>query len=170
MQSVSLARTILRPFTPEDSELLFELHSDEELARIVPFVVHANIDQSRELLARILGQTRSGASIGWVIALAGRSIGTIGLLRIDHGTGQADIAYHLVREHWGSGLAKEAVGGALHVAFDDLKLRRVTANIDSLNVRSSRFAEKLGFVRELTFPEPWNGTTRTTHRYVKRNT
>jgi [ribosomal protein S5]-alanine N-acetyltransferase len=162
-----LARTVLRPFREGDDALLFELHRDADVARVVPFAVHETLEQSRKLLAIIFSRNESGATIGWVITLDGREVGTVGLVRIDRAQAQCDLAYQVVRDQWGTGVAREAVEGVLDVAFDELKLRRVAARIDSMNVRSWRFAEKLGFVREATYPEPYEGTERTTHRYVK---
>ncbi len=134
----------------------------------MPFAVHETLEQSRKLLAIIFSRNESGATIGWVITVDGRAVGTVGLVRIDRAQAQCDLAYQLLRDQWGTGVAREAVEAVLGVAFDELKLQRVAARIDAMNIRSYRFAEKLGFVRESTYPEPWEGEERTTHRYVKR--
>lgn len=164
--TLTLTRTVLRPFTNSDADLVFALHRDADVARVVPFRPHASLDDARQLLTRILVQNTTRLSIGWVITLEGKGIGTVGLVRIDHEKKQSDIAYHVAREHWGGGLAAEAVRGVLGLGFGELLLQRVYARIDSMNVRSCQFAERLGFVRDSTFTERFDGAERTTHRYV----
>ncbi len=166
-RTLHLARTVLRSFSDGDDELLFALHRDVEIARVVPFAVHESIEESRALLARIKARNESGETMGWVITRDGKAIGTVGLVRIDLANAQSDLAYQVLREHWGSGAAREAVEGVLRFGFEEAGLRRVAARIDALNVRSARFAEKLGFVRESTYTEPYLGMERTTHRYVR---
>jgi ribosomal-protein-alanine N-acetyltransferase len=166
-RTLRLARTVLRPFEDRDAELLFALHRDADIARVVPFPLHESIEQSRELLARIKARNESGATIGWVITLDGAAIGTVGLIHVDLANAHSDLAYQVLRDRWGSGVAREAVEGVLRVGFEELGLRRIVARIDAMNARSARFAEKLGFVRETTYTEPYEGMERTTHRYVR---
>jgi len=152
-RNLETPRLLLRPIGADDADLLFRLHRDAEAARMMPFVLHASIDESRELLRRILERNASGASCGWVVQLRdGAAIGDVALVRIDDVKRQADIGYHLLREHWGAG-----------------GLARVVASIDDSNVRSRRLAEKLGFVLERTFDELIDGASRTTHVYARES-
>lgn len=52
-------------------------------------------------------------------------------------------------DHGGKGYATEAVHRVLHLAFDDLGLRRVVARIDAENVASARLAARLGMRRPI---------------------
>ncbi|MBP1912919.1 GNAT family N-acetyltransferase [Thermococcus stetteri] len=75
-------------------------------------------------------------------------VGFIGLHRIDHRDGHAELGYFLGREHWGKGYGSEAVKLALIYAFEWLNLRKVYARVYEPNVASIRVLEKNGF--ELT--------------------
>lgn len=57
----------------------------------------------------------------------------------------ANIGYRFFNQHWGKGYAKEAVDGAIDIAFTQLALHRVEAAIEPDNFRSIRLAEKVGF-------------------------
>ena len=72
-------------------------------------------------------------------------VGFLGLSRIDHRDGHAEIGYFIAREHWGRGYATEAVGLALRYAFEWLNLRKVYARVYEPNVASIRVLEKNGF-------------------------
>lgn len=64
----------------------------------------------------------------------------------------ADAGWSVSAEHIGRGVASEGVHGLLTLAFAPpprgLGLHRVQANIDPVNIRSLRVAEKCGFRRE----------------------
>jgi RimJ/RimL family protein N-acetyltransferase len=53
--TLTLTRTVLRPFTDSDADILFALHRDADVARVVPFRPHANLDDARQLLTRWRG-------------------------------------------------------------------------------------------------------------------
>lgn len=161
---------VLRAFRDDDAdaELLFRLNSDEDALRVVPRRVHRSIDESRALLAKFLAQRGSAAARDWVIERDGSALGVIGLSHIDRASRRAQIGYALERDHWGRGIAREAVLAVLRVAFGELGLERVEAHVDAENRRSLRFAEKMGLVLERSFGESVDGAPRTTHVYVVR--
>jgi aminoglycoside 6'-N-acetyltransferase len=58
------------------------------------------------------------------------------------------VGYFVDREHEGRGYVTEAVTAALRFIFEHLNAHRVRLECDDTNVRSSRVAERCGFVRE----------------------
>jgi len=61
---------------------------------------------------------------------------------------QAELGWVIDPAHAGKGYATEAAGALLRVCFEDLGLRRVTAQCFADNVASWRLMEKLGMRRE----------------------
>lgn len=61
---------------------------------------------------------------------------------------QADLGWALHPDHTGRGYATEAVHAPLRVAFEDLGVRRVTANCFTDNAPSWRLMERVGMRRE----------------------
>ena len=62
---------------------------------------------------------------------------------------QAELGWCLDPEHQGRGYATEAVTALMRLCFDDLGLRRVTANCFADNEESWRLMERLGMRREV---------------------
>ena len=61
---------------------------------------------------------------------------------------EIEIGWGTLREHWGRGIATEAVAEVLRWVFEVRKDKRAIALIDAKNVRSRRVAEKLGMTYE----------------------
>lgn len=80
----------------------------------------------------------------WTIFVRGRRtpIGTVGFWSWDDG--RPELVYWLAPDHWGAGLATEAV----RVALDAETRRPVVAMSRVANLGSCLVLEKLGFVRE----------------------
>jgi len=76
---------------------------------------------------------------------SGSVIGFIGLRKIDHYNGHAEVGYFIAREHWGYGYATEAVKLVLEYAFEWLNLRKVYAYVYAPNEPSIKVLEKNGF-------------------------
>lgn len=72
-------------------------------------------------------------------------VGFIGLHRIDHRDGNAELGYFIGKEHWGHGYGSEAVKLALEYAFQWLNLRKVYARVYEPNTASIKVLEKNGF-------------------------
>jgi RimJ/RimL family protein N-acetyltransferase len=60
----------------------------------------------------------------------------------------ASLGFLFNRECWGKGYATECATAMLRFGFERLRLHRVSASCDVLNVSSCRVLEKLGMVRE----------------------
>ncbi len=61
---------------------------------------------------------------------------------------EIEIGWSVYREHWGKGIATEAVAEVLRWVFEERTEKRATALIDAKNGRSLRVAEKLGMKYE----------------------
>lgn len=72
----------------------------------------------------------------------------VGLGSIDRHDRSAELYYWLSPRFWGQGLAREAEGAVLDVAFGPLALHRVTAHVHVFNSRSRRLLRRLGFRTE----------------------
>ncbi len=81
----------------------------------------------------VLREPQTGAFVG-------------GLVLFEHSvTGGVEVGYVLDRPWWGKGLATEALGGLLKVAFEVLGLPAVYARVEPENAQSLKVLLKLGF-------------------------
>ena len=85
----------------------------------------------------------------FVIEADGECIGTCLLLNIDEAARHAELGITIgVKEYWGQGYGREAVGLLLDYAFRLRNLRRVWLEVHSANERAIRAYRSCGFVEE----------------------
>ncbi|XP_057771666.1 uncharacterized protein LOC130991448 [Salvia miltiorrhiza] len=79
-----------------------------------------------------------------------RAICVVGSISVTPGPGgRAELGYVVAFEHWGKGIATEAVRMVASTIFREWPLlRRLEAFVDADNGRSQKVLEKAGFVRE----------------------
>jgi ribosomal-protein-alanine N-acetyltransferase len=73
--------------------------------------------------------------------------GSVGLY-INESRTQGMIGYCLAKPAWGRGIATEAAGALLRLAFEDLRVHRVWSSCDPDNAASRRVLEKVGMRHE----------------------
>ena len=143
-------RVRLRGPRADDADALFTLFSDPDVMRYwsrPPMSVRAEaeglIDEIGEAFA-----TRTG--FNWMVVQPEDDsvIGTAALFRFEPRHRRAEIGYSLRSDHWGRGLATEAVTVMLDWAIRTLGLHRVEADIDPRNEGSRRILARLGFASE----------------------
>ena len=147
----------LRDVTDEDLPALFAFQADPEASAMAAF-------PSRDRGAFMSHQAeiaRDPAVIQKAILLDGVVVGDIG--SFDR-LGEREVGYWLGRDHWGKGIATEALR-----AFLDVDTHRpLTARVANHNAASLRVLEKVGFavVRGDDLPDPLgDGVEETVFRY-----
>lgn len=131
----------LRPVQEGDLETLYEHQADPAWAEMVgmPAREHdAFVDHMRTVLANPANMSR-------VIEADGEVVGSIGTFPVGDAR---EVGYSLGREHWGRGIATEA----LRLMLAEDPTRPLEAGTDPGNAASRRVLEKLGF-RELHVDE-----------------
>ena len=138
-------RLIGRQLAAVDTDALFQVYGDKDAMRWVG----DGEPLPREDCVRWVEVTENNyARRGYgmsalVLRESGAVIGFCGLV---HPGGQeaVEIKYALVRDHWGQGLATEAVGAMLAYGAQAFELSRVIATIYPENLASQRVLEKVG--------------------------
>jgi ribosomal-protein-alanine N-acetyltransferase len=149
------ARLRLRPFTDDDADALFALHSDAHVLRYWDAPPWTDPGRAGQFLARCrqIADEGSGARLAIERGDDATFLGWCTLNRWNPDHRSASLGYCLAEAAWGHGYATEAAGALLGWAFDTLDLNRVQAETDTRNLASARVLEKLGFVREGTLRE-----------------
>jgi RimJ/RimL family protein N-acetyltransferase len=143
-------RLKLRALAEADVPALFAIFGDAESMRYWSRPELATIDEAEAMLRDI---QKNGASGDFVqLGIARREddlvIGTCTLHRIQRDHRRAELGYILRRDHWGRGLAREALMALLDHAFGVLEFHRLEADVDPRNAASIRLLERLGFKLE----------------------
>jgi ribosomal-protein-alanine N-acetyltransferase len=123
---------------------------------------HANnFNVSRYMASRMPYPYTEGDAQWWVetgskemglnmaIDLAAECIGVVG---VQFGQGElqysAEIGYWIAEDHWGKGIATEAISKMTERVFSDTKIVRLSAPVFSPNKASMRVLEKCGYALE----------------------
>jgi RimJ/RimL family protein N-acetyltransferase len=140
----------LRLRTPDDAEALHPAYADPEMMRWWSSAPHDTIEQTRAHLLQEAPGWRC-----WAITLkdSDRAIGFVAAGEKRQGN-VSEVGYMLLREHWGSGIAAEAVARVIDRMFAEGQ-RRVFADTDPDNLASRRLLERLGFRLEGVLRGEW---------------
>jgi RimJ/RimL family protein N-acetyltransferase len=139
-------RLILRAFRESDLDALSAMQADPEVMR---FLGTTGATRTRAEcwtgMAVAMGQwgLRNCGMWAWEERATGRFVGRGGILDL-YGWPEPELAYALVHEAWGKGLAREAGHAALRWGFSALGRDRFASFIKPGNVASQRTAQALG--------------------------
>ena len=141
-------RLILRPWTEEDAESLFEYASDPAVGPIAGWPIHTSVENSREIIQQVLMAEETYAVC---LKEDNRAIGSIGLIppaqsHAETSEDEMEIGYWIGVPFWGKGLIPEAVRKMQEHAFLDLGCSAMWCGYYDGNEKSRRCQEKCGFV------------------------
>jgi RimJ/RimL family protein N-acetyltransferase len=143
---------VLRPATAADVESTWRFRRLEAVSRWLTREV-ATLDEHRALfedpgwLARTILVELDGTVIGDLMVRVTDAWAQAEVAEQAAGV-QAELGWVLDPEHSGHGYASEAVRALLRICFEDLGLRRVSAECFAANEASWRLMERVGMRRE----------------------
>ena len=141
------ARLRLRPFVEADLPRVVALLDDWDTVRHTANIPHPYGEaDARAFLALMAGKRAGGLGVALAMerSVDGSVVGCVGF-GLEH-DGTPEIGYWVGREHWGDGLATEAVRRLVRHLFADLGFERVWASTHPDNPASRRVLEKAGLV------------------------
>jgi RimJ/RimL family protein N-acetyltransferase len=161
------ARLLLRPYQARDGKAYYKV-CQRNKAHLIPFeagnpALYVQSEEDAEVLVRTFAgdwAKRDAFLFGgwdknsheWIVQVY------VGAVNWD--LPEFQIGYFVDNEREGQGYATEAVCAVLQFLFNGLKAHRVRLTCSERNMRSSRLAERCGFVRE--------GHLRETHKEVRQ--
>ncbi|MBL8684730.1 MAG: GNAT family N-acetyltransferase [Myxococcales bacterium] len=140
----------LVPVSEEHLDDLLLVHRDEQVCRYLPFRPWNDRSDAEAWYSRMTRLAMARDAIQLVVCdrSTSRAVGTLVAFRFLVESGLAEVGWVLGREHWGKGLAADAVRAFLAYAFGPMGARRIEAGVIAENAASHRLAARLGFVRE----------------------
>jgi RimJ/RimL family protein N-acetyltransferase len=132
-------RLVLRRATMNDVAAFHAIFSDPEAMRYWSSLPHERVEQTRQWVDSMVNLDRA-KSDDFVITLDGAAIGKMGAYRLP------DFGFIVAREHWGKGLATEALKAFLAHRRGVDPGGRLTADVDPQNDRSLGLLKRHGFV------------------------
>ena len=145
---IETERLILRPAREGDLDDMHTVLSNPQAMRWWSTPPHESVDQTRDWLAAMIAGGDAGLDL--VVERNGRVIGKAGFYR------PPEIGYILHPDHWGRGLATEALTAVVDRMFDVTDHAEAVADIDPDNAASIGVIQKLGFARSGFAERTWN--------------
>ncbi|MGL4662525.1 MAG: GNAT family N-acetyltransferase [Culicoidibacterales bacterium] len=130
---------------PLDKERVFEVVKHEAVAKGNPWYSPKAIEHFD--FSWCESQSYTNKELAFELLDTGELIGSGGLY-IDEKNHKARLGYILHPAFWNKGYMTEIVAELLRIAFEDLDLHRVEADVYNGNIGSSRVLEKNGFQYE----------------------
>jgi ribosomal-protein-alanine N-acetyltransferase len=146
LPTLETERLLLRKFTLDDAEDVFDYASEPDVSRFVPWEAHQSIDDSYNFIDYVLKQYEAGKLAPWAIVFKrnGKVIGTIDFVAWFPHHFRAEIGFILSKEYWGQGLIVEAAAKVIQFGFERMELNKIEASCMVENIQSQRVLQKLG--------------------------
>ena len=140
-------RLILRPWTEDDAESLYEYAKDPEVGPIAGWPPHKSVGESKDVIKNVLEVEESYALCE---KDSNRAIGAIALKLNGHTDmterdDECELGYWIGKPYWGRGYMPEAAKELLRHGFEDLEMTTIWCGYYDGNSKSKRVQEKVGF-------------------------
>src|SRR3954469_24891597 len=148
-------RLLLRTMTPGDVDDVYAYHSREDVCRYLPFPPRSYQEVTEKVAQFATARTLNGEGDYWQLALehGGQVIGDLYFKLRSVESSTAEIGWSLHPDHHGRGYMTEAATTVLQIAFGELRLHRVWAQLDPRNTASVALCRRLGMREEAYFVE-----------------
>jgi RimJ/RimL family protein N-acetyltransferase len=147
---IETERLLLRTFTLEDAELVFELNKDPEVIRYTGDPLR-DLAHAKEVLEKVILPQYALYNHGrWAVVvkpgLDPDNTGFIGWcgLKARPERNEIDLGYRFMKKSWGRGYATEAAFACLNYGFSKLKINRIVGRAMPQNIPSLKVLEKCG--------------------------
>jgi len=143
---IETKRLILREFTINDFEAVFEFNSRVEVHKYTGDEIIKSIERAKEIISNIWLNDYKNYGYGrWAVIYKpeNKIIGFAGLKYLPE-INETDIGYRFLPEYWGKGIATEVSKKIINYGFDQLKLNRIIGITMPENIGSCKVLEKIG--------------------------
>lgn len=148
-QSIRTDRLILRRFTENDAQAMFDTWaSDVRVTRYMTWEPHTSVEVTKQLLKLWCEAYQDDRCYRWAIELGGKLIGNIDVVRLGERSEQALLGYCMGYDYWNRGLMTEAASAVIEYLFQQIGMNRITIRHAVKNPASGRVAQKCGMIKE----------------------
>ena len=146
-------RLILRKFTEQDLESLYQIYSDEEVNTFLPWFPLKSMEEAKRFYEnRYAALYRLPQAYAYAVCLKEDNI-PIGYIKVDMEE-HHDFGYGLRKEFWHQGIITEA-GKAVIAQVKKDGIPYITATHDRENPRSGGVMKNVGMKYQYSYEEQW---------------
>jgi ribosomal-protein-alanine N-acetyltransferase len=152
-KTIETKRLTLRAFRMSDVEAAFgNWMSDKRVTEFLRWQTHADVSESRQIIASWIDLYDSPDFYQWAIVLKelGEPIGTISVVEKNEELDIVHIGYCIGSAWWGQGITTEAFRAIIPFLFDEVGANRIESQHDPNNPGSGAVMRKCGLRYEGT--------------------
>jgi len=142
---IETPRLLLRTFTEDDAQLIYDLNLDPEVTRYTHDPVK-DLNHAKEILEKVILPQYALYNHGrWAVHVKPglEFIGWCGL-KYRAEENEIDLGYRFKREFWGKGYATEAAYASVRYGFEKLNMKRIVGRAEPENIASCIVLQKSG--------------------------
>ena len=167
---IETERLLLRTFTMNDVQLVYDLNSDSNVTRYTYDLI-AGHEQAKQILEQVIIPQYALYNHGrWAVHTKNdlEFIGWCGL-KYRFERNEVDLGYRFKTTVWGKGFATESAYASLEYGFNKLNIQKIVGRAVPSNVGSWRVLEKIGmqFTREELIDGHWAKTYERSHPLIR---
>lgn len=139
-------RLVLRTWTFEDADAVFEICRDAEvMLHIGDGKPYGTVGKAREFLNWAILYQKENGFCRWAVVekSSGQIVGSCGFARRE--MEEIELGYLFARDSWGKGYATEAGGACLKYYFERIGAEKIIALTDVDHEKSQNILKKIGF-------------------------
>lgn len=159
-------RLLIRTLKKDDSDDYFDMMGNPNVMNPIPRDVMTR-EESNEHLIKFLNSEDKDRKV-WAIELKSENkfMGLCAFLK--NNEKEDEIGYRLREKYWRKGFGTEVTIGLLKYGFDQMKMDKITADVDTRNLNSVKILEKFMTAKKEFFNDSDNCTDRR-YEIVKNN-
>lgn len=147
-QTLETNRLILRRFTLEDAQAMFNnWANDEEVTKFLTWLPHQNVVVTKSIVSSWVDEYEKDNFYQWAIILkdnGSEPIGCIGTVGQNDDIQMVHIGYCMGKAWWHQGIMSEALAEVISYFFHEVQMNRIESCHDVLNPHSGDVMKKCG--------------------------
>ena len=142
-------RLILRRYKESDIDAIYEIITDERLAKYIKYP-DLTKDEELECIKKWISEADENKYEKWVMELksTGEVVGNIDVNTVVKKHNYCNVGYTVRYKFWGNGYAAEALKAVADHLLYNRDYYLVECSCNELNVQSFRVMEKAGFIKD----------------------
>ncbi len=148
-------RLLLRQLVEQDENKIFQLRSDENIAKYLTRPLCKSMNEARAFIQKINKGIENNEWLYWALCLKNNLslIGTICLWNISWEHERTEVGFELLPDFQKKGYMQEALTKVVDFVFNTIKFHSIEGVVNPNNQSSIHILEKNHFVREGYFRE-----------------
>ncbi len=156
------AQLVLKKIEEIHLQDLYAIYDNDHVFQYCGIIAKHNIQTVNKMIGHFERDYQKKSRVKWGVFQKGQEntlVGIIECMDFNHKVNMVTIGYFLAENHWGKGIATEAVRIVVNFLFEEVGINRIQAEVMPANEVSKKVLLKNGFSKEglLRQASVWSG-------------